>query len=254
MLKQKINNRQCYVLLRSSLVVGILFLHVSLNVAQTPTSKKVSNEQTVELLALLNDLQVQNNFTFIFDEKIIQDKILTFGQHARKEWNRYLLKEISRQTNLQFTQINDNTYVIKRLKRSTVKLIGTAIDKLGMPMVGVNISYANGTKGVTSNEQGIFDLQLSPGRYIFTASYIGYESVTKSIVVDGFEDLILNFNFNKVAKLEEILVVGNRFLPKTLQETAVPVDVVNQNRLQKSNQFELTQVYLLWNKNIFLIV
>jgi len=121
-------------------------------------------------------------------------------------------------------------------------LTGSVTDKSGLPMVGVNIIFPKQNMGVITDHKGQYELELAPGTYPIAASYIGFESEHKEIEIDGYDDLVVNFVFKKHLKLEEILVVGNRFLPKTLQETAVPVDVVNQERLNKSNQSELSQL------------
>ncbi len=243
----KKTNSQFSLILRSSVVVGLLFFFGTLSIGQgvdlkEPTIKKVSQPKPIYLLDLLKKLQAENKLTFIFDEKIIQDKAVVFDKLTRQAINEVLLKEITRQTNLQFNLISNKIYTIRREKKAKISIKGVAKDKSDSPMIGANITLLNQRKGVTSSESGAFEIIVKPGRHSITASYVGYESITKDIVVEGYEDMEIDFVFKKHLKLEEILVVGNRFLPKTLQETAVPVDVVNQERLKLSNQNELAQV------------
>ena len=243
----KKTNNQYRLVLRLQAILGMLLFFVVISVGQEKTSaaieiKKINQPEVIKLLDLLKKLQTENNFTFIFEEKIIQNKTVVFDKAARQALNQLLLKEIARQTNLQFNAVSDKTYVIKRERKAKISIKGIAKDKAGHPMVGANITLFNQRKGVTTEEQGNFELIVKPGRHIITASYIGYQPITKDLAIDGYEDIEVDFVFKKHLKLEEILVVGNRFLPKTLQETAVPVDVVNQDRLNKSNQSELAQI------------
>ena len=243
----KKTNSQFSLVLHSSVVVSLLLFFGTLSVGQVvdlkeQAVKKVNQPESIHLLELLKKLQAENELTFIFDEKIIQDKTVVFDNTARQAINEVLLKEITRQTNLQFNLVSNKIYTIRREKKAKISIRGIAKDKTDYPMIGANITILNQRKGVTTDEDGSFEIIVKPGRHSITASYVGYESMTKDILVEGYEDIDLDFVFKKHLKLEEILVVGNRFLPKTFQETAVPVDVINQDRLNQSNQYELAQV------------
>ncbi len=241
-------NSQLSYLLHFCVVMSMLFVFVNSCIGQTMASisegeiKQINQSEVINLIDLLEHLKEATGFTFVFDKKIIQDKTVVFDKVIHQNLNRLLIKEIAAQTNLSFNAITDNVYTIKRVRKTEIAIRGIAKDKAGNPMIGANISLFSEGKGVTTNEIGAFELIVQQGRHAIRASYVGYESITKNIEVDGYEEIQLDFEFKKHLKLEEILVVGNRFLPKTLQETAVPVDVVSQERLNQSNQNELGQV------------
>lgn len=240
-------NNQFSFLLHLSVVLSLLFVFVNDNWGQTIANtegkiRKINQPEIIKLIDLLKNLQEKTGFTFVFDEKIIQNKTVVFDKTTQQNLNRLLIKEIAKQTNLSFAPVTDKIYTIKRIRKSSVLIRGTTQDKSGNPMIGANITLFGEGKGITSDEGGNFELMVTQGRHSIRASYVGYQPITKEFEVDGYDNIALNFEFKKHLKLEEILVVGNRFLPKTLQETAVPVDVVNQERLSQSNQSELAQV------------
>jgi iron complex outermembrane receptor protein len=221
------------------LCASSLFGQVSKKFAANPQQVNLKNK--VSLLDLLSNMQKQSGYTFIFDEKIINNKTFQFDESTKNQFNQLLLKEISKQTGLQFTVIAKNTFVIKRKQRSQVVLSGYAKDKLGQALVGVNLLFSEQNKGLITDNEGYFETTIPKGTHSISASYIGFETISKEIKVDGYEDIQIDFEFNRHLKLEEILVVGNRFFPKSFQETAVPVDIINQAQLEQSIQQELAQ-------------
>ncbi|MEM6318495.1 MAG: TonB-dependent receptor [Bacteroidota bacterium] len=225
-------------------VASAVFLCFSIIHGQSVLKEFAASPKVTEIavLDILQQLQKQSSFTFIFDEKVLADKTFELDAASQQAFNQFLLKEISRQTDLQFTAISPNTFVVKRRKRANVSLKGKVMDKLGHPMVGANITLIGEATGDITESDGSFALTLPIGTYEVYVSYVGFEPIKRTIVVDGFEDITTNFRFKKHLKLEEILVVGNRFLPKTLQETAVPVDVVRKERLQTANQASISQI------------
>ncbi|MFK7982505.1 MAG: carboxypeptidase-like regulatory domain-containing protein [Saprospiraceae bacterium] len=222
----KKTNNQFSFLLRLSVAMSLLFVLVNNGIGQDlkitkGQAKQINQPSTIQLIDLLENLQEATGFTFVFDEKIIQNKTVSFDKTTRQNLNRVLIEEIAQQTNLSFDAVTDKIYTIKRVRKAEIAVRGIAKDKAGNPMIGANITLLSEGKGVTSNETGYFELIVQSGRHTIRASYVGYESISKEIEIDGYADIALDFEFKKHLKLEEILVVGNRFLPKTLQETAV---------------------------------
>ena len=167
-MQRKRNNHHSILLLRYGLVISLVCLFVSfswgqeLDISNTKNVDYKSKESKVELLELLSILQEQTDFTFIFDEKIIQNKTIYFDKTARLQLNRLILKEITRQTDLQFTVISQNTFVIKRKQRAKVRLTGSVTDKSGLPMVGVNIIFPKQNKGVITDNNCLLYTSPSP--------------------------------------------------------------------------------------------
>jgi len=246
-MKQETKNPTNHFLRSMIIAMVLVFVFVNISWSQEhrlnqATSQPVNQLQEIELFKVLTSLQEQSGFIFIFDEEILEDKVFSFDEASRQKLNRLLLEEISLQTDLQFTPISKKTFLIKRKKRDKVWLTGIVKDKANHPMVGANIAIIGQQKGVISDQSGSFKIEIESGTHDLSVSYVGFESISQKIIVDGYEDLNIDFTFKKLLDLDEILVVGNRFLPKTLLETAVPVDVVNSERINKSNKSQLSQL------------
>lgn len=232
--------------LRWSLLLASFCFCSSLIKSQTIPEVKYKNtaslSQEMALLDLLKVMQQQTGFTFIFDEKILEELTFSFEGETRHRFNRFLLNEITRQTNLQFQAINKTTFVIKKKRREKVTLSGYCTDISGNPMEGANLCLAGENLGVISDAEGYFEMELKQGAYSLSVSYVGFESINRAVEISGYDDVELTFRFKKHLELEEILVVGNRFSPKSLQETAAPVEVVNEKQLNQANQADLSQL------------
>ena len=71
--------------------------------------------------------------------------------------------------------------------------MGTVYDTNSTPLEGANVVLVGTDLGDTANQQGAYAiLNVPAGTYDLTASFIGYEPITKSIVV-GDEDVMTHF-------------------------------------------------------------
>jgi len=88
-------------------------------------------------------------------------------------------------------------------------IVGTIVDVDSNPLGGANI-VVNGTDlGGVSDNTGAFSIKVDSGTYDVTASFIGYSSITKSIVVEGVSTLEFVLDFG-VVSLSDVEVLASR--------------------------------------------
>ena len=63
-------------------------------------------------------------------------------------------------------------------------IVGTIVDVDSQPLEGANIVVEGTDLGGVSDKDGAFSIEVTSGTYDVTASFIGYSSVTKSVVVE----------------------------------------------------------------------
>ena len=86
-------------------------------------------------------------------------------------------------------------------------LSGTLTDKAtGEPLIGANILA--GTQGTTSDLDGQYKIELSPGAYEVTFSYVGYETVSQSVTI-GDDDLTIDIALSQAGVLKEVIVTAD---------------------------------------------
>ncbi|NRB50802.1 MAG: TonB-dependent receptor [Saprospiraceae bacterium] len=210
--------------------------------AKVNFAKHESTDGEMALLDLLEMLQQQEGYVFIFDEQIVKEQTLSLAGEAKQRFAKFLLEEISRQTNLQFKPIKDKTFLIKRIKREKVWLSGYCKDRFGKPLEGANISIIGQQCGVISDEEGYFRIEVDRGDHELVASFVGYETLRSPLEIDGFADKQLSLHFDQFLQLQEVLVVGHRFAPSSIQELSAPVDIVEEEQIEQSLESDLSQL------------
>ena len=76
------------------------------------------------------------------------------------------------------------TVLIGNLNADNGFVRGTVISEQSEPMAGANIIIENTNRGVITDSEGKFSIDaLLPGTYTFTADYIGYKKISKTIII-----------------------------------------------------------------------
>ena len=99
------------------------------------------------------------------------------------------------------------------------------------PLIGVSMSLEGMDKGTITDFDGSYTINVDPGTYNLIASYVGYGSVTQTVTVGAGEKATLNFNLSSGVMVDEIVVTGTRASNRTNMESAVPIDVINVDKL-----------------------
>ena len=100
--------------------------------------------------------------------------------------------------------IEPTTHKLEESSRDQQKMmLGKVVDKSGEPLPGVNITVKNSAKGVVTNADGEFVLNIDD-KTILQANFVGYE--TQEVVADTSKLLIAMHE--SAAQLEEVVVVG----------------------------------------------
>lgn len=93
------------------------------------------------------------------------------------------------------------------------ELSGYVKDEIGTPLFGASVYLENTQIGVTTNEDGFFNLKgIKPGSYNVTASYLGFKTQTKfNIIVKSKGNLQYNFMLSAIPEsLDEIVITTNK--------------------------------------------
>ena len=106
----------------------------------------------------------------------------------------------------------------------TVLLQGIVSDQLtGQILQGASIYFPELKKGVTTNDQGFYQISIAPGKYLVEVSYIGYTIQTLTINVSNALKKVFALNHNVV---ENTNVTVTSFLRATSSKrTPTPIRI-----------------------------
>ena len=109
---------------------------------------------------------------------------------------------------------------------SARKLNGVITDEEGNSLIGVTIFVDPINKGILSNKNGEFAIELAEGEYVLNIKYLGYASTKQTIVIRD-QDVTLNISLEpKEFILDEVVVqssdnVANRIMKSAIQMARV---------------------------------
>ncbi len=122
------------------------------------------------------------------------------------------------------------------------RLRGKIVDESGEPLVGVNILVENTELGAATDEYGEFIIPFVPvGYHKVTASYIGYNTVTKeNVLITSNQTAVVNYKMSQtlitmetiVVKAEKPMVIKTQTqTERTITSkdiTSLPISEINQ--------------------------
>jgi iron complex outermembrane recepter protein len=116
-------------------------------------------------------------------------------------------------------------------------LKGKIIDEKGEGIPGVAIQVVSLGIGTVTDVDGKYSFALSAGTHIVIYSFLGYGSITKTIIM-GTADQILDVDMSTSATILQELVIstGSRNSQRTIIDAPVPVDILSAADLKSTGQ------------------
>ncbi|GAB6283392.1 MAG: TonB-dependent receptor [Ignavibacterium sp.] len=207
-------------------------------------NKSNSNSFTKELTTIEQALKNVGEYfqiNFFYKSNELKEKYVlkkkVFSNSIENE-----LKEILNQTDLNYVQINQNTYAIfptdkpieieKLQKEGSLK--GKVLDSYGNPLPGVNIVIVGTTLGTTSDIEGNYQLRLEAGTYKIKISYVGYKSTEVEVTISEAEEVVKDFTLiEDILMLEQTIVTATR-VEQTQKEVPISISVLPIENLQRT--------------------
>jgi iron complex outermembrane receptor protein len=114
---------------------------------------------------------------------------------------------------------------------------GTVTDANGNALFGANVTVEGTSSGAATGADGSYSVDgVESGTYTVTASYIGFESASISVSVDGSATANFSLASSAVAG-NAVSVLGSRFA-RNVDEQAVPVEVITELEIRASGYTE----------------
>lgn len=176
---------------------------------------KISLELTEKSLnQFFRFVESKTEFKFTYNNELVDLKQkVTLSENNISLYN--ILENVSRQTRLNFVQINNNIHVESRLgternssvaiaKVQDVTVTGRVVDANGEPLPGVTIAIPGTTTGTATDMDGFYSLSVPEGSTL-VFSFIGFE--TKRIEI-GQQNIINVTLMEDMGSLQEVVVTG----------------------------------------------
>ena len=215
-LKKKTSINHFLLIMRTAII--LLFTCVFISVAETGHSQnaKVSlNKNNVNLKEVLNEIENQTDYLFIYNNEVNTNK--TVSVNTKNRTVREVLNHVLRDSNIDFSMEGNHiilSYIEKQLKEIEEKteivqqkgktITGTIVDAQGETIIGANIIEKGTSNGTITDFDGNFTLQVSEDA-ILRVSYIGY--LEQEVATQGKNSIEVTL-MEDTKTLDELVVVG----------------------------------------------
>lgn len=190
------------------LFLGLFVVQTEISYAQ---SLKLSfNEKEIPLGQIINAIEKQSNFLFVYTKDIDVHK-----KYQVDTWEssiQSILTQLFEGTNIHYEM--DGNYIVLSISKPKETTTGTLQKKKtitgkilsasGEPIIGANVIEKGTTNGTVTNLDGEFTLSLDPSSTL-QVSYIGYQTLERRLNNASFYSIKL---VEDSQALEEVVVVG----------------------------------------------
>ena len=192
------------------LIISIIVSTQSVSAQSANISLKYSS---THLLNVLEDIKRQTDYTFFYNDDIDENTLITLDIISNDIEK--IMSAVLKGTNYKFKivdnrialYINNASPSINNSPSRKKNISGMVLDEKGEPMIGVTI-LQKGTKdiGTITSIDGKYSIAIEGNRPVLQISYIGYETIEKTI---SQQDSYLVIEMRPTAiELESVVVVG----------------------------------------------
>ncbi|MBA6156104.1 TonB-dependent receptor [Tenacibaculum sp. S7007] len=121
---------------------------------------------------------------------------------------------------------------------SAQQMKGKVTDENGAPLPYVNVLEKGTTNGVSTDENGEFILGVKQIPVTLVFSFVGFSTLEETVYKTSY--IAVTLKENNV--LDEVVLTGNRSKPRTILDSAVPIDNVSVRELQATGQTSIDQM------------
>ena len=181
--------------------------------ADSQNAKVSLNKQNVAVHDILNAIEEQTDYLFIYNKKNVNvDRLASVSASEQSVAN--VLSQLFKGTNVSFKMEGKHIVLVQNeakgneahaIQQTEKSIRGAVKDKNGEPIIGANVVVKGTTNGTITDIDGQYTLNGVSDKDILTISYIGY--IAKDVPVKGQ----LNINIlleEDTQALDEVVVVG----------------------------------------------
>ena len=119
---------------------------------------------------------------------------------------------------------------------------GTVTDENGNGLAGANVAIDGTNMGAAADASGTYSiLNVAPGTYTVSASFIGYSSSSESVTV-GESGATVNFALETEALVGKgVFVTGTRAAGRTSMKSPTPIDGFDNQTLRRQGNGDMTE-------------
>lgn len=130
-------------------------------------------------------------------------------------------------------------FLLGTISWSQTKISGKIVNQKGEAVPFASIVEAETSNGTTSDENGVFQLNVTKLPTTVEISYVGFKTKKQTISTTANVKITLQ---EESVGLQEVVVTGNRSKPRTILDSPIPIDNIGVQELKTSGQATIDQM------------
>ncbi|NMH89307.1 TonB-dependent receptor [Flavivirga algicola] len=186
----------------------ISLFQIHANSSYSQNTKITLELENVTIENVLRSIEAKSDFKFLYNDKEVDYKKLV-SINFKKTKIKKILDTLLSGTDIKFEVLNKQIILVSKSNKETSSALqqtvkGTVVDENGLGVPGASIIVKGTTKGLVTDFDGNFSIQVSPGD-VLEVSFLGY--ITQSVTI-GNQTSIKIVLKEDTAQLDEVVVVG----------------------------------------------
>ncbi len=108
----------------------------------------------------------------------------------------------------------------------------------GAPLPGANVLISGSVLGASTNSDGKFNISsISPGSYMITVLYVGYQEAKQTVTVTQGQTVTINFSLVETGILGQTVVVSASRKPEKITEAPATIEVLTAKEIAEYPSF-----------------
>ncbi|MFL1896608.1 TonB-dependent receptor domain-containing protein [Aquimarina sp. 2-A2] len=201
--------------------------------SQGSINLRFDNTPITSIIAEIKE-QTQYKFFYINEEIDLQQRI---SIQVEQEALENVLPLLFKNTNITYAILGKQVVLKKYVQNKEDdevyrEIKGLVLDPYNNPLPGANVQIQGTTKGVITDFDGRFAIEVPEKDAILLVSYLGFE--TAKVDVTGQDEVTIQLK-HAAAQLDDVILVGSRNPSRAAVATAVPVDVIDISTIKQSS-------------------
>lgn len=204
---------------------------MTLNASVLPQGTRMSIDAKDEpIRQVLQEIESKSDYRFFYNDQLanLDDKI-NFKVENLSEFE--AIKVLFSEQNLTFRLMENNLVLVVPVLPQQNIITGTVKDKNGEPVPGASVFIKGTTKGVVTNLDGAFSIEVSDETDILVFSFVGMKTQEIQVGNQTSIDVVLE---EDIIGLEELVVIGYGSVKRsdlTGSVGSVEGDVISQSTI-----------------------
>lgn len=168
----------------------------------------VAVDSKITLKELFKQIESQTDFKFSTEDQIDTNQKYFTKEYVYKDiLIRDLITELNKRSVIEFS-IEGNTIFAKRVIKKS-KLSGQVLDENNQPVIGADVFIKELARGVITDKDGMFSIELDKGSYTVLINFIGFKDKEEHIKVS--DDISIDFALKaNTQELKQVIVTGSK--------------------------------------------